>query len=404
MTARKAWRPSGPSLLTRHVLRQSARSLAISLAIVLLALVLERILRLFNLVADQGSGLIAILSMAANLIPHYLGLALPAAFFISVFLVTSRFAEDHELDAWQASGVSLRGISAPFLWLGLALAAFSLILSGYLQPHTRYSYRAILHGVTQSVWDARIPAGTFTRVGDYVIYAREVDSSGHRLRGVFLQEKVGDVQIVTTAERGAVIFGADGETLRLSLRGALRLRTDEAGSASLLRFDSLEMSRPYPRDIIGAKPRGETERELTTPELWRRLEAGHPSIPARRLAAEFNARLVRAATVFFLPMLAMPMGLAAKRARRGYGIAIAAVILGGYHHTLQLGESLVDSGRAGPLLALWLPFALFALLCAFLFLRCGTRPGEAGLGGVLERLRALARPFATEQRPGSDAK
>lgn len=388
-----------PKIIDRYVLQQTVRPLAISLAVVLLALLLERILRLFDLLANRGGDLVQILTMAASLIPHYMGLALPAAFFISVFLVVARASEDHELDALRSTGLSIRRFSFPFLALGAILVAFSLFLSGWLQPYTRYGYRAIYHAVTHADWDARVLEGTFLDTGrGYTLYANRVDASGHRLLGIFIREDQGGHESVITAERGMIRYAPDGVTLQIQLQNAVQIRTDENGVATLLTFEDLNLSRAYPRDNLPFRARGDNERELTTPELWSGLKGGS-AVPETGLAAELHARLVRAISMIFLPMLAVPMGLAARRARRGPGIAVAALILGLYHHILQLGEGMVDLGRIGPLAGLWLPFLVFASLSAWLFLSRDRNAG--GFGSVFDLIHAAGQAATVRFRPRS---
>ncbi len=388
-----------PNLIHRYVFQQTLRPLALSLVTVLIALLLERILRLFDLLANRGGDVIQILAMAANLVPHYLGIALPAAFFISVFLVVARFSEDHELDAMRNTGLSLRQFSLPFLWMAAGLMAFSLVLSGYMQPYTRYAYRAIYHAVTHAEWDASVLEGTFLEVGrGYTVYANRVDRTGHRLLGIFIREEHDGNELITTAERGTINFAEDGVTLVLNLQNAVQIRTDENGASVLLTFEDLSFSRLFPSDNRPFRERGENERELTTPELW---DAWHgvSTIPKTQLAAEFHVRIVRAVSMLFLPMLAVPMGLAAQRARRGPGIAVAAVILGFYHHALQLGESMADLGKISPLLGLWFPFALFAGLSCYLYLSRDRTPGGGGFVTLFELLHMGTELITARLRP-----
>src|SRR5262245_42825054 len=122
--------PIGTRLIDRYIMRETLRPLSGALAVVLTALILERLLRLFDLMANRGGPIEQILKMAANLVPYYLGLALPAAFFISIFVVVAKLGGDNEFDALQSTGLSVRRISRPFLWLGLSLAVFSLLLYG----------------------------------------------------------------------------------------------------------------------------------------------------------------------------------------------------------------------------------------------------------------------------------
>ncbi|WP_207477009.1 LptF/LptG family permease [Arenibaculum pallidiluteum] len=380
-------------LIDRYILLQTAKPLGISLILVLAALILERILRLFDLLAQQGKEFGQIFNMAANLVPHYLGLALPAAFFISIFLVAARFSEDNELDVLRGCGLSIRRFSRPLLGLAVLLALFSITLYGYVQPYSRYAYRAILYAATSAAWDASVTTGTFIEAGDgYTVHADRWDSTGTWLEHVFVhQTEPGGTEVTTTARRGVLQRSPDGQHIALTLQDAVQIRTPPGGSGAVLAFENLQVGRPFSQNIPSFRDRGDNERELTMDEL--RSEWRNPAspVPHSRLRSEFDARLVRAASILFLPMLAVPMGMAAKRNFRWQGIAVAAVILLLYHHTIQFGESLADLGRVNPLLGLWLPFAIFASGCLGLHFTAERRPGTDPFGAAFAAVDAAAR-------------
>src|SRR5690349_16354807 len=79
-----------PDRLDLYALRSLVGPLALALGVLLLAQLLERLLRLFDMAAATGAPLSVILGMAATLVPHYLGLAVPTAFFASIFMATAR--------------------------------------------------------------------------------------------------------------------------------------------------------------------------------------------------------------------------------------------------------------------------------------------------------------------------
>jgi len=378
-------------MIDRYVLVQSTRPLGISLAVVLLALLLERILRLFDLLAHQGKQFGQIMTMAMNLVPHYLGLALPAAFFISIFLVSARFSEDSELDALRGCGLSIRRFGRPFLWLGILLGMVSIALYGYAQPYSRYAYRAILHAVVNAPWDASVAAGTFVDAGDgYTLYADRTDPDGQWLENVFVHQAQNDgTEVTTTARRGTLQLSEDGQHLRLALHGVVQIRTAPDRNTGMASFERLVLDRPFARSIPLFRARGDSERELTMEELRAQWRDPASTIPHNRLRAEFHARLVRSLSLPFLPMLAVPMGMAAKRSMRWQGIAVAAVILLLYHHAIQFGESMADLGRADPVLALWGPFALFAAACVALYALSDRGPGSNPFGALFERVDDL---------------
>ncbi len=124
------------------------------------------------------------------------------------------------------------------------------------------------------------------------------------------------------------------------------------------------------------KPRGGDVRELTLIELIRELRHKSGVIPKPAVAAELYGRLVRTFSVPFLPLLAIPLGMAAKRGRRAPGLILAGVLLIGFHHGVQMAQSLAQTGRVDPALAIWPVYFVFIGICTWLFLASLKRPGD----------------------------
>jgi lipopolysaccharide export system permease protein len=370
-----------------------ARPLAASLIVILCALLLERILRLIDLVAAQGGPLGPVLQMALNLIPHYLGLALPAAFFISMFVVVARLADDAELEAMMAVGRSLRRIEVPFVLIAVVLALVSLAIYGFLQPYTRYAYRAIFNMVKEAGWTGDVPQGIFVNAGDgMTIFAEAVDSTGRRMIKVFIHERHTAAETMTTAERGELVLRPERDLLSLILYNGRQVRLHDK-AVSLLDFDQFSFTRDFSQQALLFRPRGADERELTLVELYEKVrDAGE--IAPDTFRAELHGRIVRALSILVLPFFAVPMGLAAKRGRRAPGLVIASVILVLYHHSLQFGEGLVDLGRADPIPALWGPFAVFSAFCLAVTWRTDVKPGIGPLDGALSALETVSEALA----------
>src|SRR3546814_2828057 len=87
------------------------------------------------------------------------------------------------------------------------------------------------------------------------------------------------------------------------------------------------------------------------------------------MLAEIHDRLVRSLSVLFLPFLAVPFALGARRARQSLGIAVGLVVLVAYNQVLTIGKSLASIERVTPLIGQWLPFAVLALGSLYLFYR-----------------------------------
>lgn len=393
-------------LTDRYIVAQMIRPLLATMAVALLVLVVERMLRILDLVLGWRGGLRLVVEMIAFLVPHYLVVALPLAFFLAVCLTFARMSRDSELDAWFSSGLGLIRLARPVLASGVVLTALSALTVGYLQPYARYAYEEAIHGLTSASLYSLLREGTFVTLGDSTFLADRIVEPGRRFEGVFVYDREGETgSSVTTAQRAEVVpparldrmmFRLD-EGLRQSVPDPLPERAGAGGTpdAVTMRFGHYEAVLER-RDEDDFRPRGEHERELTLVELLRsRPDRLPPEVEPDEVRSELHARLSRIATMLVLPLLAIPLSLGRRRATRSYGLAIGLAILVTYNQILNFGESLVENGLP-PWIGIWLPFAALLALSLALFWQAafqvpGDRPQQR-LGRLLEPVwLALAR-------------
>lgn len=392
------------SLIDRYLLRLTLWPLAGALGVTLIALILERVLRLIQQLSESADRFGYVAELAANLVPHYLGLTLPAAFFIALFVVITRLNEGSEIDALLASGVSLTRVVAPYVALGVALMVISLVLFGFLQPYSRYGYRAVLHAAQNAGWNGIVQPQTFLSTGQSLtLTADAADPSGERLQHIFVRKELPDGrEQVTTAQSGKIIRTPDGRSVILQMHNGQELSASRSGAPRLLRFDSFSVELPLSAASRLLRARGGDQRELTLFELMSQAAQPHPVIPRQALLAEIYGRMARALSLPLLPLLALPLGLAAKRGGRAPGIIIAGLLLLAFQHLLQLGGSLAVSGRAAAAPAVGAPFFGFLALCVAIFLSSRKRPGETPISLLAERIGRFLHRFELRRRERPD--
>lgn len=377
------------AMIDRYVLRLTALPMIACLSVTVISLLLERSLRLLDMLSDTADRFGPVLELAANLLPHYLGMALPVAFIIALFLVIAKLDDGSEIEALLASGVSLTRLAAPYVALGLALMAASLVVFGYMQPYSRYAYRAVLHAAVNAGWDGRIRGGAFVSDGETVMTADMASLEGRRLKGLFIRRPTEGGEEVVTAGSAQLLADPDGRHVTLVLKDGVRIGVGKTGKIDTVRFDSFVMQTDLKGAAALMRARGGDERELTLNELASQAAEPDPLIPRRRLLSELYGRLARSLVLPFLPLVALPLGLAAKRGRRTAGLVIAGVLMLAYQHGLQFGEGLADAGKAAPGFAVGMPFLLFTGFCTWMFLGSRRRPGETPIGLFVQHLGDL---------------
>lgn len=380
--------------IDRYVL---GRVLAMTLALTgagLAVLLLGRAVGLFDILASPQNAFEHVGQMLLYLLPHLLGMALPGAFFFGILLTFNRLSRDSEIIVLMASGWGPHLLLRPVLVLTAILLILVTVILGFVAPYARYAYRSVKHTVVQTTLVGAVREGTFVHADDLTFFAEHVgfEDSQTSLSNVFLRRDQGGESIVVTARRGWLVESPDGARPVLLLHDGEVTRFKPGGqSAGRTTFQAFR----WPVAMSGAESyrrRGLDQRELTLPELWA-ARADPPIKPSpSEISAEWNMRLVMIASIPILPLMAISLGLCNPRRPRGWGIALGLVVVVLYFQVIGFGEALVKRAILPPSVALWVPFAIFAGLAAWLFYRAafdGAPRRATSWFGSRDRLRLL---------------
>jgi len=148
--------------LSQYLLKKSLINIGGLIIFAIVVLLLERLLRIFEIVSNSSNPASDASSMVINLLPHYLGMAVPMALLLGIIITIDRFSRSSELTAALGAGVSLPQMTKPFMLIAAFLAVLTLFIEGYMQPVGRYNYRQVVHVVKQQSFTAALREGTFT--------------------------------------------------------------------------------------------------------------------------------------------------------------------------------------------------------------------------------------------------
>ena len=359
-----------------------------TLVVAAMLLVLDRMLRLFDFVINEGGPVSVVWRMLGNLLPEYLSLGIPIGVMLGILLAFRRLAMSSELDTLLAVGVSYkRLLRVPFLFAAIfAVANFAIV--GWLQPVTRYAYENLRFELRSGALGASIKVGEFANLGGgLTLRVEESRNQGADLRGLFVRavqkDKAGnDGQIIAaTAARGTFLATDDPEYILLRLRDGTLVHSPQPGATPrVLGFAQHDLPIRLP-ELAAFRKRGEGNLEATLPELFHTVLTAKDPVEQRGASATFNRRIVQSVIMFVLPFLALAMAVPPKRSTSALGVFLSIIALVTFHKFTEYGERMGALGRVDPVLAQWVPFALFLGLALWLF-RVLERPGGQPIGAL----------------------
>lgn len=360
--------------LDRYLLRQMVPPFTIALGTMLIALLLERLLTLFNHLASSGSSIATLITLLSDLLPHYMGLALPAALCIAIFMTVNRMSEHNEIDVLCAGHISLLRISQPYIKVGAILAVLSVLLYGYIQPIARYDYREGFYFARHTGWAPHLQSDMFAATSSTtMLTADHVDHGGSRLRNIFIRNLKSDgTTELVTAPRGLLTLSERDRATQLDLWDGQIVHANSPdmpdSHVTVTHFEHIARIIERSRSHQTFRSRGDDERELTTLELIHALQHGSSHISHTELRSELDFRLTRAISIMFIPLLAISFAIGRKRRRSAIGQIMLAIILVGFNEVLLFGHSLAADGTVSVWLALWVPEIIFCVGCTFALL------------------------------------
>lgn len=355
-------------------------------------LVLEKMLRLFDFVATEGGPVSVVWRMLANLIPEYLSLGIPIGLMLGILLAFRRLATSSELDVLKGVGMSFgRLMRVPFAY-AIALAALNLAIVGFIQPVARYAYEGLQFELRSGALGASIKVGEFNKLGDRMtLRIEESYNDGRSLRGIFVRGEQKDGQRVSaTAARGQFLATDDPNTIILRLsQGVLIHESPKFAVPRVLTFDNHDLPIPLPK-IEAFRLRGGADREMTIPELFVAGKDQNSSVQTRlESRANFHFRIVEVMSMFLIPLIAIALAIPPKRSTSSLGVFLSIVLLVTQHKINQYAEDMGARGVVDPLIALWVPYLLFAALAIWMYYVVAHVPGGQPIG-ALERVAAMA--------------
>ena len=277
-----------------------------------------------------------------------------------------------------------RLLRMPYIITAFLMAA-NVALVFYVQPVSRYYYEQLEYELRSGALGASIKVGEFTTLADRMaLRIEESENDGRDLKGIFARvaNERGQVLSISAREGSFLATNDSPDTIILRLTDGTIVQDTGTQTPRVLSFTRHDLPIDLPA-IEEFRDRGDAEREYILPELLQIGWSGDQTEAKRDASqASFNFRLVEVVMMALMPLLAVALAIPPKRSSSALGVFVSIVMVVSYHKINQYGEDVAALGRIDPFLALWGPFAVFAVLIVWMYYRVTYVPGGQAIGAL----------------------
>jgi len=380
-----------------YLLRQILASLLMTLGVFTFVLLLGTVLKeVLPLLVNRQMSFVTVTEFVGLLIPYVWLYALPMSVLTAILLVFSRLSADHELNAAQASGISLLSLALPVLVLGLLLSGVCAFINLELGPFCRRTYRELRYQLIAEISSALLPERQFIRdFPGYIFYVTR--NRAGNLEDIMIVANHADGSVTKVrAEHGRLEVDATNPTNRV-----FRLHLQDVRGVTMSPDHELIHEKgPWvlevPLSKMGHSPRHASLGELTFSELRRELQELQASLElpspitgtnaaalaeqkreiARQredlvspIRVELHRKVALSFSCFGFALIGIPLGIRVQRRESNIGFALALVLVVIYYAFILAGSALDGRPEYLPHLWMWLPNFLFQIVGARLLWR-----------------------------------
>ena len=297
-----------------------------------------------------------------NFIPYFSNLFSPLFTFISVIFFTSKMAENSEIIAIQASGISYHRLMRPYMISAAIIAIMTFILSGYVIPHSNEIRLNFQEVYIKSRQFSNISRVQMEVSPGKILYLDYFDKNANRAYRASLEK-------------------FDGKTL-VSRMTAEILEWDSAYQWTARKYMIRDFDGMYEKlttgtvidTIIPVEPneffiyKGMYEQmgndELKT-YIDKQKNRGVGNI--KEFQIEYEKRFAFPFAAFILTLIGV--SLSSKKIKGGMGLNLGIGLLISFSFILfnTISSTFAISGALSPFMAVWLPNILYAVVAAYLY-------------------------------------
>jgi lipopolysaccharide export system permease protein len=264
-------------------------------------------------------------------------------------------------------------------------------MAAYGTPKGRQSIKALTFQVFSSNLDIGLKERTFNdSFNDVMLYVNKIDIKNKTLIDVFIEDKRDEKMVSTVVAPRGKLF-SEPNTLVFHLRlydGVINQVGLKNRSAHSISFDTYDIRLDLRKAVTAAGPR-KGRKEMYLNELRHYIQHDtHKDAAYYKILMEYYKKFSIPIACFSLAILAIPLGIQSRYAKRSSGLVLGLVYFLIYYLLLSAGQVFGEKGSYPPVIGMWVPNVAMGGLGIFLLVRTA-KEKPVRIGFPLDRLQHL---------------
>jgi lipopolysaccharide export system permease protein len=292
---------------------------------------------------------------------------------ITILLTFLKLSSENEIMAIKSGGISIYGLLAPvgaFCLIGFVLTLFMTV---YGQAWGRTALRALTLQVVSESIDIGLKERTFDDSFEGVtIYVNEINLRNKNLVNVFIEDNRQPDKVNTViAPRGIVFSDPENATAHLRLfNGSIHQTNLKEKTANAINFDTYEISLDTKRSVANKKAKPTRPKEMSFKDLCSYVRNDERKDRRYfRMLLELHRRLALPFGCFALGIIAVPLGVQSRSAKRSFGLVLGLFFFLFYYLLMSMGKVYGETGTYPPQIGMWLPNVIIGSLGVYFLIR-----------------------------------
>jgi lipopolysaccharide export system permease protein len=387
------------SIVSRYVFREMIPPFLINVILFTFIFLMAKILDITDMIVNYGVSFSSVLLMLICTIPSFLVFVVPMSIMMGVLLAFLRLSGDNEIVALKACGFSIYRLLPPvfvFCLIGFLVTGFVCI---YGSPRGRLLFKALLVETVKSNVDIGLKERTFNdSFKGVMLYVGKIDAQDKTLMDVFIEDQQTRGTLSTIIAPKGKLFSDPGKlAFRLTLFNGIINKVDQNdNTVHSVSFDTYDFNLEVAKVLSAGRYGRKGRKEMSLAELRQGLKGATRKDAKYYLnSMEYHKKFSVPVACFVLGLIAVPLGIQSKAAKRSFGTVLGLFFFLVYYIFLSAGWILGEAGICPPVVGMWCPnLVIGAVGIYLLILSAKERPVKAI--SVLPGIFMRQKPMCTE--------